>query len=133
MRPTRIRVKKMSNPKKFLAPLGLAVIGALFGIGHFGSLHESFFGSDNESEIITESYYESDYDDSYSFGYSNDISFKGSGKTFVRTKYGCDDCSCSGYWGYKHTNGTYEGACSNTDMWGHKCGHGPEKHGLSKW
>ena len=32
----------------------------------------------------------------------------------------------------KH-NGTYEGACSNTDGHGHTCGHGPEKHGLRKW
>ena len=54
-------------------------------------------------------------------------------KKFVKTKNKCSTCSCSGYWGYKHDNGTYEGACSNTDKWGHKCGHGPEKHGLKKW
>ena len=54
-------------------------------------------------------------------------------KKFVKTKNKCSTCSCSGYWGYKHDNGTYEGACSNTDKWGHKCGHGPEKHGLRKW
>ncbi len=54
-------------------------------------------------------------------------------KKFVKTKNKCSKCSCSGYWGYKHDNGTYEGACSNTDKWGHKCGHDPEKHGLKKW
>lgn len=60
-------------------------------------------------------------------------SFKGDSKTFVKTKYSCGKCSCSGYWGYKHSNGTYEGYCSNTDKWGHKCGHSPEAHGLSSW
>ncbi len=54
-------------------------------------------------------------------------------KKFVKTNYRCSKCSCSGYWGYLHDNGTYEGACSNRDKWGHKCGHGPEKHGLKKW
>lgn len=56
-------------------------------------------------------------------------------KKFVKTKNKCtkSNCSCSGYWGYKHDNGTYEGACSNTDGHGHTCGHGPEKHGLKKW
>lgn len=56
-----------------------------------------------------------------------------SSKKFVKTSNKCSTCSCSGYWGYKHENGKYEGACSNTDNWGHKCGHGPEKHGLKKW
>lgn len=56
-------------------------------------------------------------------------------KKFVKTKNKCtkSNCSCAGYWGYKHDNGTYEGACSNTDGYGHTCGHGPEKHGLKKW
>lgn len=56
-------------------------------------------------------------------------------KRFVKTSSRCtkSNCSCSGYWGYKHDNGTYEGACSNTDGHGHTCGHGPEKHGLRKW
>lgn len=56
-------------------------------------------------------------------------------KKFVKTKNKCtkSNCSCSGYWGYKHQNGTYEGNCSNTDGHGHTCGHGPEKHGLKKW
>lgn len=54
-------------------------------------------------------------------------------RTFVKTSNKCSKCSCSGYWGYKHGNGTYEGACSNSDSHGHKCGHGPEKHGLKKW
>lgn len=54
-------------------------------------------------------------------------------RTFVKTKNKCSKCSCSGYWGYKHANGTYEGNCSNTDKWGYTCKHGPEKHGLRKW
>lgn len=56
-------------------------------------------------------------------------------KEFVKTRNRCtnSNCSCSGYWGYKHNNGTYEGACSNTDGHGHTCGHGPEKHGLRRW
>lgn len=56
-------------------------------------------------------------------------------KKFVKTGNRCNksNCSCSGYWGYKHQNGTYEGSCSNTDGHGHTCGHGPEKHGLRKW
>lgn len=54
-------------------------------------------------------------------------------KTFKKTKNRCSTCSCSGYWGYQHQNGTYEGNCSHTDQYGHRCGHGPEKHGLRKW
>lgn len=56
-------------------------------------------------------------------------------RTFVKTKNKCQksNCSCSGYWGYKHGNGTYEGNCQNTDGHGNSCGHGPEKHGLKKW
>lgn len=56
-------------------------------------------------------------------------------KKYVKTKNKCQksNCSCSGYWGYKHANGTYEGNCQNTDGHGHTCGHGPEKHGLKKW
>ena len=61
-------------------------------------------------------------------------SFQGSTTSFVKTNAKCKACSgCSGYWGIKHLNGTYEGACSNSDGWGHKCGHSPEKHGLRKW
>lgn len=56
-----------------------------------------------------------------------------SNKKFVKTKNKCSKCSCSGYWGYKHANGTYEGNCSNSDRYGHTCKHGPEKHGLRKW
>ncbi|MGI6219274.1 MAG: hypothetical protein ACOYJE_05365 [Bacteroidaceae bacterium] len=58
-----------------------------------------------------------------------------SNKKFVKTTNKCQksNCSCSGYWGYKHLNGTYEGNCSNSDGHGHTCGHGPEKHGLKKW
>ena len=87
--------------KSYLAPLGLVVVGALLGIGHFGGLHESIFGTDNESEQIIESNY--DYSDSYSTEYSNEVSFRGSDRKFVKTSYGCNECSCSGYWGYKHT------------------------------
>ena len=54
-------------------------------------------------------------------------------KKFVKTKNKCTKCSCSGYWGYKHQNGTYEGACSNRDCHGYTCGHSPEKHGLKRW
>lgn len=54
-------------------------------------------------------------------------------RTFVKTHNSCSKCDCSGYWGYKHGNGTYEGNCSNSDGHGHTCGHGPEKHGLRKW
>lgn len=56
-------------------------------------------------------------------------------RTFVKTKNRCQSsiCSCSGYWGYRHGNNTYEGRCSNMDGHGHTCGHGPEKHGLRKW
>lgn len=54
-------------------------------------------------------------------------------KKFVKTGYRCDKCSCSGYWGYRHDNGTYEGGCQNTDGHGHRCGHSPEHHGLRSW
>lgn len=63
----------------------------------------------------------------------NGPAFRGDSKTFVKTSNACDDCSCKGYWGYRHSNGTYEGKCSNTDRWGHKCGHSPEHHGLRSW
>lgn len=66
--------------------------------------------------------------------FSQDIYAAGDrNKKFVKTKNKCSKCSCSGYWGYKHLNGTYEGACSNRDRHGYMCGHGPEKHGLRKW
>lgn len=56
-------------------------------------------------------------------------------RSFEKTSFRCQksNCSCSGYWGYKHGNGTYEGNCTNSDGHGHTCGHGPEKHGLRKW
>ncbi len=41
----------MGNSKSYFAPLGLAAIGALFGIGHFGGLHDTVFGNDNKTEI----------------------------------------------------------------------------------
>ena len=52
---------------------------------------------------------------------------------FVKTSYKCKSCKCSGYHGIKHDAGTYEGKCSNSDGYGHTCGHGPEKHGLRKF
>lgn len=64
---------------------------------------------------------------------SDAFASNGNSKTFVKTKNKCSKCSCSGYWGYKHQNGTYEGDCSNTDGYGHKCGHRSVKHGLKKW
>lgn len=58
-------------------------------------------------------------------------------KWFKKTKNKCSICKsgngCSGYWGTYHSNGTYEGACQNSDGWGHRCSHGPEKHGLKRW
>ncbi len=56
-------------------------------------------------------------------------------RTFVKTNAKCrnSNCQCSGYWGYRHGNGTYEGNCCNTDGFGHTCGHGPEAHGLRRW
>ena len=56
---------------------------------------------------------------------------------FKKTTNKCSICKsgngCSGYWGIYHSNGTYEGNCSNSDGYGHRCGHGPEKHGLKRW
>lgn len=54
-------------------------------------------------------------------------------RTFVRTNARCGRCGCSGYHGYKHLNGTFEGACSNSDGHGHTCRHSPEHHGLRSW
>lgn len=73
---------------------------------------------------------------SFTFVNSSDMSANSTQyKKFVKTKNKCtkSNCSCSGYWGYMHLNGTYEGNCLNTDGHGHRCGHGPEKHGLKKW
>jgi len=53
--------------------------------------------------------------------------------TFKKTNIKCDKCSCSGYWGYYHTNGTWEGPCQNTDKFGHTCRHSPEQHGLKSF
>lgn len=64
-------------------------------------------------------------------------SFKGQTSWFKKTSNKCRTCKggngCSGYWGIYHTNGTYEGRCSNSDGWGHTCGHSPEHHGLKSW
>ena len=56
-------------------------------------------------------------------------------RTFVKTSYRCGrgSCKCSGYWGIKHHNGTYEGSCRNSDGYGHTCGHSPKDHGLRTW
>lgn len=72
---------------------------------------------------------------SQSFASSSEAPRTDKYRTFVKTSCRCQksNCKCSGYRGYKHGNGTYEGACSNTDGYGHTCGHGPEKHGLKRW
>lgn len=56
-------------------------------------------------------------------------------KSFVKTNAKCrrGHCQCSGYWGIKHYNGTYEGSCRNSDGFGHTCGHSPQDHGLRTW
>ena len=96
----------MERKKYFKLLLGIVVFTALF--------------LSTQSSTIVKSYY--------------DLSVASeNSKKFVKTKNKCTKCSCSGYWGYKHLNGRYEGNCSITDKWGHKCGHGPEKHGLKKW
>ena len=46
----------MADSKSYLAPLGLALVGTLFGIGHFGGLNEVLFGSDKEYENVSDSY-----------------------------------------------------------------------------
>ena len=56
-----------------------------------------------------------------------------SSSTFKKTKRKCSKCSCSGYWGYYHTNGTYEGKCSNHDNYGYTCRHDAKAHGLRNW
>lgn len=67
------------------------------------------------------------------WGSMNETTFSQSPiKSFKKTKNKCDNCSCSGYWGIKYNNGTYEGNCTNTDNFGHRCGHDPKHHGLRK-
>ena len=63
------------------------------------------------------------------------ISFGASTRKLVQTDAECDhgSCNCSGYKGYKHDNGTYEGLCQHSDGYGHTCGHTPEYHGLKSW
>lgn len=63
------------------------------------------------------------------------VSFGSSTRRLVQTDAECDygACQCSGYKGYKHDNGTYEGLCQHSDGYGHTCGHSPEKHGLRSW
>lgn len=82
----------MANSNNYLAPLGMAVVGALFGIGHFSGLNETLFGSEKEYETTSQSYYVgSDYDDSYSVEYSGEISFRG------KHCSGSVGCDCSGF------------------------------------
>ncbi len=71
----------------------------------------------------------------HSFAAPDPAPTAGSSRKFEKTKNKCtnSNCQCSGYWGYKHLNGTYEGSCANSDGFGHTCKHGPEKHGLRKW
>ena len=80
----------MADSKNYLAPLGLAVVGAFFGIGHFGGFHETLFGSENESEIVTTSYYNETYSPS-SNEYGHEISFRG------KNCSGSVGCDCSGF------------------------------------
>lgn len=63
----------MADSKSYLAPLGLALVGALFGIGHFGGLNKVLFGSDKEYENVSDSY----TNNSYSSDYSGEIVFRG--------------------------------------------------------
>ena len=79
--------------------------------------------AETEAEPNTDSITDSDYESE----------MQSSTVKFVKTGYRCKKCSCSGYWGYKHLNGTYEGNCMNTDKYGHRCGHSPQHHGLRKW
>lgn len=41
-------------------------------------------------------------------------------------------CYCSEYHGKQTSTGQYKGKCTNTNGWGHTCGHSPEEHGLNK-
>lgn len=59
--------------------------------------------------------------------------FGGDSKRLVTTNAECEDCSCPGYKGYKHSNGTYEGACQRKLWHGKTCGHSPSDHGLREW
>lgn len=78
----------MADSKNYLAPLGLAVVGAIFGIGHFGGLHETFFGSESAPMASSESYYS---EPSYSTEYNNEISFRG------KHCSGSVGCDCPGF------------------------------------
>ncbi len=80
----------MGKSNNYLAPLGLAVVGALFGFGHFGGLHETLFGSHKEPAIVTESYYDDSYSTS-SNGSGHEISFRG------KHCSGTVGCDCSGF------------------------------------
>lgn len=63
----------------------------------------------------------------------SNISFGSRSTSVVQTNAACDACSCSGYKGIKHDAGTYEGDCSHSDGWGHRCGHSPSHHGLRQY
>ena len=107
--------KREFNENKGLVLIG-GFLSALLALWLIPTSCESLFGNDDAFEY-------SPYNPS----------FQGSNRRYVETSYDCDECSCDGYYGYKHTNGTYEGACQNTDKWGHRCGHSPEDHGLRSW
>ena len=80
----------MANSKDYLAPLGVVVVGVIFGIGHFGDLHEIVFDSENESKVVASSHYDDTYSSDYK-GYYHEISFRGK-------KYsGSVGCDCSGF------------------------------------
>lgn len=103
----------MANSSNYLAPLRLAVVGALFGIGHFGGLHETIFDSDNDTEIITKSYYDDTYDGSA--GYGHEISFRG------KVCSGSVGCGCSGFDPIKNGDVWQEAYCKH-------CGHKKSCH-----
>lgn len=63
------------------------------------------------------------------------VSTEAYGGSFTKTRNRCTHsaCHCSGFWGYKHLNGTFEGRCSNSDGNGHTCGHTANYHGLRNY
>lgn len=85
--------------------------------------------SDSSSSSRNDYYYEENL---FGDNQDGDISFRSSKKA-VKTTATCDKCSCAGYIGIKHSNGTYEGNCLRTDQWGHTCNHSPKHHGLSEY
>ncbi len=109
--PENIIIRKNKEQKMKLKKLTTGII-AVCAVVSIALIAQSFVSSEPPSSSANDKY-----------------------RTFVKTKNKCQksNCNCSGYWGYKHGNGTYEGKCQNSDGHGHTCGHGPEKHGLKKW